>query len=151
MRTLAWISKQPGKRDIYVCMSSQQKAEEKTSKKGNKYLAPIRGQQNVVALKSLYLDIDFKGGDHGYDTPDDAVKALSAVHQGSGPPAAEHDREVRRRPPRLFHPHARAHTRTNGNRWPHALAEAGKRHGLKADYQVTIDSARAPAYPGNGK
>lgn len=39
---LSWITSQPGKREIYVCMGSQRTAEEKTSKKRNKYLAPTR-------------------------------------------------------------------------------------------------------------
>src|SRR5450759_2587773 len=86
VKVLTWITSQPGKREIYVCMSSQQTAEEKTSEKGNKYLAPIRNQKNVIALKSLYIDIDFKTGDHGYDNAHEAVIALTSFIKATGLP-----------------------------------------------------------------
>ena len=83
---LTWITNKPGKREIYVCMSSQRTAQERVSRKGHKYLAPIRNQQNVIALKSLYLDIDFKGGEHGYDAPHDAVEGLTQFFKTTGLP-----------------------------------------------------------------
>ena len=43
---------------------------------------------------------------------------------------------------------SRALTRNEWEPHAHSLAEAGKRHGLKADYQVTIDSARLLRIPG---
>ena len=56
---------------------------------GKEYLAPIPNQQNVIALKSLYLDIDSKGGDHGYDTRDDAIEAIAGFLKASGFPKPE--------------------------------------------------------------
>ena len=147
IRALSWIMLQPGKREVYVCMSSQRTAQEKTSRTGHRYLAPVRNQQNVVALKSIYLDIDFKGGDHGYDAPDDAVEALGNFLKATGLP----------RPSMIvksggglhvYFTLARALTRAEWQPFANALAEAGKRHGLKADYQVTIDSARLLRIPG---
>ena len=141
IRVLSWIRSQPGRRDFYVCMSSQREAQEKTSRNGHKYLAPIRNQRNVVSLKSLYLDIDFKGGEHGYDTPGDAIKALAQFIKGIGLP----------RPSMIVKSGGGIHvyfclsrvlTREEWQPFARALAEAGKHHGLKADYQVTIDSAR---------
>jgi hypothetical protein len=147
MDVLTWITSQPGKREIYVCMSSQRTAEEKTSKKGNKYLAPIRNQKNVTALKSLYLDIDFKTGDHGYENAHDAVVALTLFIKATGLP-----------PPSIIvksggglHVHFCLSQPLAREEWQPlalALAEAGKRHDLKADYQVTIDSARLLRIPG---
>ena len=144
---LTWITKKQGKREIYVCMSSQRLAQEKISRNGYKYLAPIRNQRNVVALKSLYVDIDFKGGEHGHDTPSDAIKALAQLIKATGLP----------RPSIIvksgggLHIHftlSRALTRAEWQPLAHALAEAGKRHGLKADYQVTTNSARLLRIPG---
>jgi hypothetical protein len=144
---LRWITSQPGKREIYVCMSSQRMAEEKTSKKGNKYLAPIRNQKNVVTLKSIYIDIDFKTGDHGYENAREAVVALASFIKWTGLP----------RPSLIvksgggLHVHfclSRPLTRDEWQPLAHALAEAGKRHGLKADWQVTVDSARLLRIPG---
>ena len=144
---LTWITKKQGKREIYVCMSSQRLAEEKISRNGYKYLAPIRNQQNVIALKSLYLDIDFKGGDHGYDTPDDAINAIAGFLKASGFPKPSmivksggglH----------IYFTLSRPLSREEWQPLAHALAEAGKRHGLKADWQVTTDSARILRIPG---
>ena len=144
---LTWITKKQGKREIYVCMSSQRLAQEKISRNGYKYLAPIRNQQNVIALKSLYLDIDFKGGDHGYDTPDDAINAIAGFLEASGFPKPSmivksggglH----------IYFTLSRPLSREEWQPLAHALAEAGKRHGLKADWQVTTNSARILRIPG---
>ena len=147
MGALTWITKKQGKREIYACMSSQRLAEEKISRNGYKYLAPIRNQQNVLALKSLYLDIDFKGGDHGYETRDDAINAIAGFLEASGFPKPSmivksggglH----------VYFTLARPLSRDEWQPLAHALAEAGKRHGLKADWQVTTDSARILRIPG---
>src|SRR5271166_371868 len=66
VRTLEWAKKLPDTRDIYLCMSRQDKAIEKVSQKGHKYLIPARCQENAVDLKSLFIDVDVKGGDNGY-------------------------------------------------------------------------------------
>jgi hypothetical protein len=144
---LTWITNQPGKREVYVCMSSQRMAREKVSRKGHKYRAPIRNQQNVIALKSLYLDIDFKGGEHGYDTPDDAINAIAGFLKASGLPKPSmivksggglH----------IYFTLSRPLSREEWQPIAQALAEAGRRHGLKADWQVTTDSARILRIPG---
>ena len=145
--TLRWITSKPGKREIYVCMSCQRTARERVSGNGHKYLTPIRNQQNVIALKSLYLDIDFKGGEHGYDTPHDAIEALSHFLKATGLPKPSimvksggglH----------IYYTFTRPLSREEWQPLAHALAEAGKRHGLKADWQVTTDSARILRIPG---
>lgn len=147
INVLTWITSQPGKREIYICMSSQRMAEEKTSKKGNKYLAPIRNQKNVIALKSLFLDIDFKAGDHGYENAHDAVVALKSFIKATCLP----------RPSIIVKSGGGLHvyfclsrplTREEWQPLALALTKAGKRHGLKADYQVTVDSARLLRIPG---
>jgi hypothetical protein len=122
-------------------MSTQREAQEKVSQKGHKYYAPIRNQANAVALKSLFLDIDFKGGDHGYDNADEAIAALvqflkdthlprPTMMVASGGGIHAHWCLVKPLLPAEWQPLA------------YALAEATKKHGLKCDQQVTIDSAR---------
>ncbi len=144
---LDWITSQPGKREIYVCMSAQRTALEKISKKGTKYLVPVRNQQNVIELKSLYLDIDFKAGDHGYESAHDAVVALKSFIKATGLPAPS----IIVRSGGGLHVHfclSRVLTREEWQPLAMALVEAGKRHGLKADWQVTGNSARLLRIPG---
>jgi hypothetical protein len=79
VNTVKWALSISDTKDIYVCMSSQSDALEKKSKRGHAYLAPIRSQQNAVALKSLFVDLDAKGEDkNSYASVSDAAAALFA-------------------------------------------------------------------------
>jgi hypothetical protein len=146
-RALTSISSQPGKREIYVCLSSQQKAQEKTSKRGNKYLASIRGQQSVVALKSIFLDIDVKGIDkNSYANLVEAVEALAKFIKDSCMPKPN----VIVRSGGGLHVYwtmTRALKRDEWRPLANALAEATKKLGLKCNTQCTIDSARVLRVP----
>src|SRR5262249_48092920 len=125
----------------------QRTAREKVSVNGHKYLAPIRNQQNVVALKSLYLDIDFKGGEHGYEAPEDAINAIESFFKATGLPKPS----VVVKLGGGLHIYFTFTSPLSREEWQplaDALAEAGKRHGLKADWQVTTDSARVLRIPG---
>jgi len=95
--TVEWIRDLPDVRDVYVCLSSQLQAEPKVSAKGRAYNKAIRSSQSAIALKAIFLDIDFKGGDNGYDNFDRALDALGVfisaaqlpkvscmVHSGGG-------------------------------------------------------------------
>jgi len=146
VRLLNWAQRQEGILDLYCCMSMQSKAEPKVSKLGNKYLNAIRSQQNAVALRSLYLDIDVKEG--AYTTTQDAVVALkeliaalslpmptAVVSSGSGG----------------VHVHwalAEPILRADWQPLADALARAASQHGLHFDQQCTIDSARILRIPG---
>ena len=66
---------------------TQRDSEERTSGKGFKYRVPIRSQQNAVALRSLFLDIDCKG--EGYASLNDAVVALAGFLKATGLPFAQ--------------------------------------------------------------
>jgi hypothetical protein len=147
MRALTWIRALPGKREIYVCLSSQRLAEDKTSKNGNKYRAAIRGQHNVVALKSIYLDIDVKGLDkNSYTDLGEAIEALIKFLKDSCMPKPT----VIVRSGGGLHVYwtmARALTREEWQPLAYALAEATKQLGLKCDTQCTIDSARVLRVP----
>jgi len=141
VRTINWAEQLPDTRDIYIAMAAQREAEQATSKGGHNYLKPIRNQTNVAALKDLYLDIDIKGGDKGYDDIKSAVAALGEFIKAIDLP----------RPTMLVgsgggvHAHwelDRALTAAEWQPLANALAEAARQNGLKCDTQVTVDSAR---------
>jgi hypothetical protein len=132
--------------DIYACLSTQRTAQEKVSQKGWKYLVPIRNQGNAVMLKSLFLDIDLKGGEHGYTSVDEAADALAKFLAATGMP----------KPTMIvssgggFHVYwtlMRAITPAEWQPLAYALAEATKKHGLKCDTQCTVDCARVLRIP----
>jgi hypothetical protein len=77
VHALGWLRHWPDTRDIYVAMSTQRKARRRIGHKGCEYFTPIRNKANVVALKSLFLDIDVKGR-AGYPSIEEAVDALGA-------------------------------------------------------------------------
>ena len=146
INVLTWIGSRPGRRDIYVCMSLQRQAEQKTSKNGNKYLSAMRSRQHVVALRSVYLDIDIKSGEHGYGSPEEAIRSADFIRVTKLPLPS-----ICVKSGGGFHVYytlSRALTREEWEPLAHALVEAGKRNGLKADYQVTINSTRLLRVPG---
>jgi hypothetical protein len=144
---IKWVQSLADARDIYVCMSTQREMVEKISKAGFAYRDAVRNQQNAVALKSLFIDLDAKGLDkNSYATPDDALQALMAFLKASGMP-----------PPSLivasgggYHCYWTLVPALAPDDWKplaHALAEATKQFGLKCDTQCTIDSARVLRVP----
>jgi hypothetical protein len=147
VRALTWIRALPGKREIYVCLSSQRLAEDKTSRNGNKYRAAIRGQYNVVALKSIFLDIDVEGIDNNsYANLGEAADALAKFIKDTSIPKPT----VIVRSGGGLHVYwtmVRALTRDEWQPLANALAEATKQNGLKCDTQCTIDSARVLRVP----
>ena len=144
IKALEWVNKQ-GDKDIYVCMSSQARFEGKVSKKGNRYQRALRSQEDVVALKSLFIDVDVK--EEAYPDTKTALEALKAfigatqlpmptavVASGSGG----------------FHVHWVLDEALPRSRWQQladALARATREHGLLCDSQCTIDSARILRIP----
>jgi Protein of unknown function (DUF3987) len=144
---LARAKKSPSIKDIYVCRATMTTAEDKTDTRGVPYKKPLRRQDNVVALKSLFLDIDAKGSDkNSYGTQAEAATALAEFLKESGMP----------RPTMIvnsgggFHAYWCLPQALHCDEWrplAFALAEATKKHGLKCDTQVTIDSARILRIP----
>lgn len=145
VRTIAWANKM-GDKDIYVCMSLQAKCENKTSGKGNAYKKAVRLADDVVALRSFYIDVDVKE-----DAYPDTNTALAALLQfvlttGLGTPSA-----VVASGGGGFHVHWSVDTPLSRGEWQvlaDALAEATRQHGLKTDSQCTIDSVRILRLPG---
>lgn len=146
VKAIQWAQTLPETKDIYVAMGAQRVAQTKVSGKGNAYLMPIRNQTNVLGLKSLFLDIDFKGGENGYNTSLEATTALADFMKKTGMP----------RPTIVLstggglHVHwlmSRTLTLMEWQPLANALAEATKKVGLKCDTQCTIDSARILRVP----
>jgi hypothetical protein len=146
LNAIAWAMAQPSTRDIYFCTSLQAQAKEKIGRNGYRSFMPIRNQAGALALKSLFLDVDVKGGDNGYASMNEAIKAVAKfvvdanlpkpnahVHSGGG----LHVYWVMNKPltPAEWQPLA------NG------LAELAKKHGLKCDTCCTVDSARILRVP----
>jgi hypothetical protein len=145
IRALSWTIKQPGVKDIYVCMSSQREAETRTTAEGKTFLTAVRAIEFAVGLKALFIDVDVKEG--GYADTKEAVAALGEFLKASGMPK-----------PTMF-----VATGSGGLHvyWvmaevlaPHewkplaeALVEATRRHGFKCDTQCTIDAARILRLP----
>lgn len=146
VRTVDWALKGQDTKDIYVCLSTQRRAEEKISGKGHRYMLPVRGQENAVALKSLFIDIDAKPGPHGYADLNEAADALGAFIKVMNLP----------KPSMIVSSGGGLHVYWTLSRalplyeWQplaYALAEATKQHGLKCDTQCTVDGARILRVP----
>lgn len=74
--TLDWLESLADTRDIYVCMGALNSGQEKKSKRGHIYTIVTRQQEFVTGLKSLFMDLDYKGEPESYDTLEDALSAL---------------------------------------------------------------------------
>jgi hypothetical protein len=148
VNTVKWASSNPNIRDLYACLSTQRSpGKEKTDKFGRTWYAPMRGQANAVALKALWIDCDFKGGEHGYDTKEEALKEFTRFLKETSLPKPSmivlsgggfH----------IYYTLSRALTREEWYPLAGALAEATKRHNFKCDVGCTVDSARVLRVPG---
>lgn len=146
VKSLTWATNQPNIRDLYVCMSSQSTAEERTSKQGNKYLNAVRSQTHVVSLKSLYIDIDVKEG--SYPDTKTAVLAFRQFLDDTGLPKPS---AIVASGSGGIHVHWALDHALPKNEWQvlaNALAKATRDMGLHCDQQCTIDSARILRIPG---
>lgn len=147
IKGLEFALKSPDTRDIYACLSTQREAQEVTAAKGWTYLKPVRLAENAVSLKSLFLDVDVKGGDTGYGSQQEAITSLGNFLKATALP----------KPSMIvgsgggFHIYwvmTRALTVAEWYPLAAALVEATKRHGLKCDTAVTTDAARVLRIPG---
>lgn len=146
LKSLQWALGLSDTLDIYACLSTQAQSNEKQAANGWKYHTPIRNQSNAVALKSLFIDVDLKGGEHGYDTEQELFEALEQFLKATNLPK-----------PTLtvssgggYHIYWVLMRALQPDEWrplAYALAEATKRHGLKCDTQCTIDAARVLRVP----
>lgn len=147
--TIAWVRKMGADHDIYVCMSTQARFEQKVSKKGNSYRKGVRFQEDVKLLRSLYADIDVKPNDlkKGYA---DQAEALAAVQQFLADAALPMPSAIVASGSGGFHMHWVFDVPVTRDRWQvlaDKLCAALIQRGVKCDTQCTIDSARILRIP----
>lgn len=145
IKTLDWALKAGDPKDIYVCMSSQSRMEEKTSKRGYQYKKALRSANDVVAIKSLYIDVDVKEG--AYSDTKEALAALKDFVTSLGMPVPS---AVVASGSGGFHVHwalDKPLPREEWQRLANALASAAQQFGLKFDSQCTVDAARILRVP----
>ncbi len=146
-----WIEqyfKEP--RDIYFCTSLQSDYVPRTSKAGKPWKAARRDKNNVVALKSLWLDIDYGKDGHGkesYKSRGEAETALAGFVKQTNLPE----------PSFIVHTGGGLHvyftlsepiTRDAWQPYADALAEATRQLGLNCDAHCTVDAVRILRVPG---
>lgn len=144
-RAIEWALKLPETRDVYLCLSAQSQCTTKTSKTGRPYMLPVRTQENVVGLKSLFLDIDVK--DKGYPDVTSAVTALKQFITDTSMPGPSLIVGSGSGGLHVYWTMVRALPRHEWQPLADALAEATRRHGLKCDTACTVDSARILRVP----
>lgn len=146
MSSLRWAARQDTTRDIYFCTSSQAVADEKTAKTGRKYHYAVRSQRNAVALRSLFVDIDVKEG--AYASTDEAIASLVKFMADVGLPEPTFAVASGSGGLHVYWAFAKALPLAEWQPLANALAAAVREHGLHADTQCTIDSARILRVPG---
>jgi hypothetical protein len=129
-------------KDIYFCLSSQSAA----GRVYDGHPTAVRRQQNVVALKAIWLDIDVKA-DKGYPSLQDAQAAVQQFL------------DVAKLPPpsaivlsgggvHVYWISDRALPKNEWQPYAEGLRSLGLAHGLKFDTGVTINSAQVLRVPG---
>lgn len=126
--------------DVYFALAAFKEARVLDTEKG--YMKSFRKEENVAKLKSIWLDVDFKM----YDTPEACVRGVKEFLDGGIP-----------NPTFIVNSGGGLHLywvfeeELTPERWrplAQGLAALAKRMGLRADYGVTIDSARVLRLPG---
>ena len=142
-RLVQSVLKRRNATDIYYCLSLQRARKPN----GNGGFTAVRKQQNALALKALWLDIDVKEPPRGYTTVQEAWVALKDFYKAVGLP-----------PPSALiasggglHVYWISKTPLRHDQWqPLAvgLKNAALKHGLRCDACCTVDAARILRVPG---
>lgn len=133
-------------RDIYICLSSQSEQDVGTWPDGRPKIEPKRAQSNVVAMRSLYLDIDVKPGQ--YETQQQALDALVAFLDAIDMPDPTYVVSSGSGGLHVYWSFEHNITREEWQTLANCLVHATLEHGLHCDTGVTIDSARVLRVPG---
>jgi hypothetical protein len=135
--------------DIYVCMSGQSEAKEKTNARGRISHQAVRLADNAVAFKGLWVDVDVKPDDlaKGYKDTTEAVQEFARIYKLIGLPA----------PTTCvlsgsggFHAHWVFTEVVDAAQWEplaHKLVAALNAHGFRGDTGCTIDAVRLLRVP----
>lgn len=151
INTIDWMLSTPDPADIYFCTSLQSQFEEKTSRTGRKYKAAIRRLEYAVVLRSFFLDIDYGGAGHkdtdnGYVSLQEALQAFAAFVKQTGLPKPSYAVKTGGGL-HVYWTLAEPLEIEVWRQYAFALAEAGKKAGLKADYNATVDAVRILRVP----
>ena len=145
-RQVWWASNQANIKDIYFCTSLQGRAEDRVSKAGRPYKSAVRLASEVVALRSLFLDMDVKPGQ--YATQAEALVDLRAFLTATGLPIPTAVVSSGSGGMHVYWSMDQAITQDEWQVLAHALANACRQYGLKFDSQCTVDSVRIMRVPG---
>jgi len=145
VRTVGWVNKMGGK-DIYVCMSTQKKCEDRVSAKGKPYKKALRLAEDMAAIWSFYVDMDVKPG--AYATQKEALLALKGFIDAMGLPLPT---ACVASGSGGFHAHWVVERPLGPAEWfplSLALSAALQHHGIICDTQCTVDIVRILRIPG---
>jgi Domain of unknown function (DUF927) len=133
------------KKDFYICMSLQAQCSEVISHAGKPYRSALRSAEEVVGLKSFFIDVDVKPG--AYESRQEALDALKAFTAATNLPIPT---AIVASGSGGFHAHwivDRVLTRAEWQPLANALARAVNYHNFIADTQCTVDASRVLRIP----
>jgi hypothetical protein len=145
LRAVDYALRHDDARDIYVCMSRQKEKSQRAGRSGRPFDIAERSQENALALRSLFIDVDVKPG--AYESTKAALLAFKAFVAASGLPMAS---VIVATGSGGFHAHWALDRALPPHDWQplaNALAHCVSEHGLIVDTQCTIDSARILRVP----
>lgn len=146
IQQLAWISRQPTTRDIYVALGTQRTTETKTNKRtGRTFQTALRGKDNTGSFKTLFIDLDVKDG--AYATTEEAAQALAEFVEAAGLPRANMAVASGTGGLHVYWVLDRDIPADEWHGLGLALANAGLEHGLKFDSFCSYDYARILRIP----
>ena len=135
-------------KDIYVCLGTQSETETvKWGKNGGTQEVAKRAYETTLREQSFRLDVDFKGGDHGYNSETEATLAVSKFVMDSGLPEPSimvHSGNGLH----IYWPLTTAISRDEWQPIAYTLQAATIALGLKNDVNVTVDACRILRVPG---
>ena len=148
-RTIDWAMSTM-QSDVYVCMSAADKAEAKTSRKGNTYLEAVRLRDHAARFKSLFIDVDVKPNDltTGYSDTEEAAREFTRIRTELGLPRPTF---FIRSGSGGFHAHWCFAEPITVERWQklsYAFCAGVKAKGFRGDTQCIIDLVRLLRPPG---
>jgi hypothetical protein len=149
LQNVGWASRLPDTKDFYVCVSTQSQCLEQMTKGGRPVRKAMRSQQNAKLVRTLFLDVDVKGGKHktGYDTLVEAARASAKFCADAGIPRPTLTVKTGSGGLHFYWVLDQALPVAEWQPLANALAEATRRFGLMADTGVTVDAARVMRLP----
>ncbi|HLZ24522.1 MAG TPA: DUF927 domain-containing protein [Ktedonobacterales bacterium] len=146
LKAINWATPKPETAGIYLGQSLLRDEHIRTSKRGYPYRESIRQQWNVVALHSLFADVDVKPG--AYETREQAIQGVLDFIRAAGLPGPNMMVGSGSGGLHVYWIMDRALSRDEWRPLAFAFAEATRRHGLKCDSQCSVDSVRILRIPG---